>query len=705
MSERHQNNAVIAAAGVSEIAESEGMAVVLVSDSSMAARTACNDNSICSMLSSSDEFSAKCQRYCGRVYDKAVSTDKPQRYRCHAGLDCIAVPLKLKGRKPLVAITGRAFTKADEYRKATVRAISGDWRGFPPTGFFENVLLSSSSYSIEKAARKIAEMGKAEKVALFEASGIREISSTIEPSREKVGITPESKIVTGKVLPTPAPAGTRPPRDAREASSLRSLLDSIKDQEYRDACRTVVRYVAERYEIDSIAWLEVEQNSFEKVYATGPLREQRIQISVAADDKALLRLFETESSIELKERGKGTGKERGGLRLFPISTAGAIRSGLVIGGKSDREGVVRSIAGFCRSVAGQLELLRLREEVSRRSWLDSALVKFNESLKLIDTANFWSRLLETTAELMQAERGSLMIWDEDSEKLVVKAALGKRADVIRKAESGIGERIALKVWHTGRPVVISDIGKLYMAEAPSEWKYATKSFISYPLMVGEKKVGVINITDKVGGGGYDEFDLNLMHSIVPQIAISADRAILKGKAGEFEQLSVTDALTGLLNRRYLKQRLEEEIKRSNRHGFPMCFMMIDVDDFKSYNDSFLHPEGDKALKIVGNCLKDTLRGADVAVRYGGEEFSILLPQTALDEAVIIAERVRRRIESTRFPHRQITVSIGIASLSHEVGTVSKLIEAADGALFEAKKNGKNNVRVHDSGDVAADVGD
>ena len=183
---------------------------------------------------------------------------------------------------------------------------------------------------------------------------------------------------------------------------------------------------------------------------------------------------------------------------------------------------------------------------------------------------------------------------------------------------------------------------------------------------------------------------------MPQIALLIDRAGLKHKAGEFEQLSLTDALTGLLNRRYMDERLVEEIKRSNRHGFPMSFMMIDVDDFKSYNDNFSHPEGDRALQIVGHCLKETLRGADVAVRYGGEEFSILLPQTSAEEAEIIGERIREKIESTDFPKRRVTVSIGIASCSKILCTPEKLIAAADDAVYEAKRRGRNNVQVYEN---------
>jgi len=215
-------------------------------------------------------------------------------------------------------------------------------------------------------------------------------------------------------------------------------------------------------------------------------------------------------------------------------------------------------------------------------------------------------------------------------------------------------------------------------------------------MIGERKIGVLNLTDRADGESYSDYDLELPHAIVPQLAVLIDRASLKHQAGEFEQLSVTDALTGLLNRRYLEERLTEEIKRSNRHGFPMSFLMIDVDEFKSYNDSFGHIEGDKALQIVGVGLKETLRGADVAARFGGEEFSILLPQTNSDEAMTIAERVRERIEKTDFANRQVTISIGIASCSLSLNSAKDLISAADKALYEAKRRGKNNVQVYEN---------
>jgi len=127
----------------------------------------------------------------------------------------------------------------------------------------------------------------------------------------------------------------------------------------------------------------------------------------------------------------------------------------------------------------------------------------------------------------------------------------------------------------------------------------------------------------------------------------------------------------------------------------MSLMMLDVDQFKSYNDSFGHPAGDAALRIVAGILQDMLRGDDVAARYGGEEFAILLPQTTSTEGAAIAERLRQRIEHTEFPKRKVTVSIGIAACSNEIDTPTDIIGAADHALYEAKNHGRNNVRIYD----------
>ncbi len=348
------------------------------------------------------------------------------------------------------------------------------------------------------------------------------------------------------------------------------------------------------------------------------------------------------------------------------------------------------------SGASELEILRLRKELFHRDQQVRAMQKINEIVKEVDTENFWSRLAQVIAEIMRAEKISLLIFDEKSNSLITKAVTRERCDIIKNEKENFGGRIAKSVLKSGKPLGVQDTNKINFSDAPLDRKYKTNSFINYPIAIGKRKIGVLNITDKADKENFSEFDSELLNTIVPQLAVLIDLANLKDKAGEFEQLSVTDALTDLLNRRYLEERAAEEIKRSKRYGFPMCFVMIDIDDFKSYNDNFSHPEGDKALKIVGRCLKETLRGADVAARYGGEEFSILLPQTTLSEAKTISERIREKIETTKFPKRKVTVSVGIASYSKIVCTPQKLVEAADEALYEAKRQGKNNVKVYEN---------
>ena len=674
-----------------KIADESGLAIVLVDENSSVSKA--NNNSICEILYASEEFAPRCGEFCGRAFQMANEAGKAVPYQCYAGLDCLAVPLK--SETPLVAIVGRTFTKADNYRKATERAISGDWSKFAPTKFFENVLISGSSKSLENTAKRLETLEfKSEPSA--SAGGLQD---EIQPLKAEPKAAELNKLIERFHQQTSAEIEQitkKTSEENEEIAAWRSLFGSLFNLAYRDACLSTMRFLAQRYNLSSLAWLERKENQFESVAATGSLQGRQFKISLPADDKMLFDALEKEVSLELRERAKDEKNDRQTISLFPISVGGEIQSALVVADEITNETTKRHISRFCKTVASELEILRLREEVKRRNWIANAVEKFNASLKNIDTEDFWSNLMRVSAELMRAERSSLLVFDEKSDTLTVKAAVGATADNIKNERENIGERVARLVLQNGKPVVVADVGKIGLQPAPTDWKYKTNSFISYPFSIGERRIGVLNVADKADGAAYSEYDLDLLNAIAPQVAVLIDRAALKNKAGEFEQLSVTDALTGLLNRRYLEERLSEEIKRSNRYGYPMSFMMIDVDDFKSFNDNFGHAEGDKALKMVGYSLRETLRSADVAARYGGEEFSILLPQTTPGEAETIAERLRENIASAEFANRQITVSIGIASCCLELNSAQELIVAADKALYEAKRRGKNNVQIYEN---------
>jgi len=191
--------------------------------------------------------------------------------------------------------------------------------------------------------------------------------------------------------------------------------------------------------------------------------------------------------------------------------------------------------------------------------------------------------------------------------------------------------------------------------------------------------------------------------VVPQVALALERAEWQEKASLFQLMSITDPLTSLPNRRYLEERLSEEVNRSRRYEQPLSFLMIDIDDFKLYNDRNGHQAGDLALQVTAQELKAALRAADVASRYGGEEFSVLLPQTTLAEAGVIAERMRDRIERTHFPHAKsqplgaVTISVGVSTFTPTINTAEQIIWAADRALYSAKHEGKNRISFYQTG--------
>jgi len=178
------------------------------------------------------------------------------------------------------------------------------------------------------------------------------------------------------------------------------------------------------------------------------------------------------------------------------------------------------------------------------------------------------------------------------------------------------------------------------------------------------------------------------------------RQELDDRNRELERLSVTDALTGLRNRRFLIEAFEQEITRSDRHERPFCVLMIDVDSFKQYNDTHGHQAGDRVLVGMGRVITDAVRDLDVAARYGGEEFIVLLPECDLDNAIMAGERVRSRLARETFDHGAVTISVGVAEFPMHGETPSAVISAADDALYEAKRLGRN--RVHGAPRPATD---
>ncbi|HKJ75894.1 MAG TPA: diguanylate cyclase [Gammaproteobacteria bacterium] len=218
-----------------------------------------------------------------------------------------------------------------------------------------------------------------------------------------------------------------------------------------------------------------------------------------------------------------------------------------------------------------------------------------------------------------------------------------------------------------------------------------KEVAIFPILYREEVLGVMLL------GSVNRFDANevsLLEYITNQIAVVLENALTHE---EVERLSVTDGLTGVFNRRHITARMEEEFSKARRYANPISVLLVDIDHFKGINDEFGHHAGDEALIGVADAMEKSLRETDMLGRYGGEEFVILLPQTGAADAATTAEKLRQRIEALELPSlggEGLTVSIGVAGHpAHPVESMEQLVQAADGALYQAKDAGRNRVQI------------
>lgn len=213
------------------------------------------------------------------------------------------------------------------------------------------------------------------------------------------------------------------------------------------------------------------------------------------------------------------------------------------------------------------------------------------------------------------------------------------------------------------------------------------------LTEGAVQIGEGNLDHRIEVGTGDELEILAREFNRMAVILREDREAL-------EHLALHDGMTGLLNHREFHRRLSEEFSRAERHRRPLALLMIDVDHFKKFNDTYGHPQGDKLLKLVSEAIKESVRQSDIVARYGGEEFAVLVVDTALPEATALGWRIQKRIYDmgpeivrliTGVDGVPVTVSIGAASYPDEAATEGDLVQLTDQMLYMAKKKGRNQV--------------
>jgi diguanylate cyclase (GGDEF)-like protein len=226
--------------------------------------------------------------------------------------------------------------------------------------------------------------------------------------------------------------------------------------------------------------------------------------------------------------------------------------------------------------------------------------------------------------------------------------------------------------------------------ADKRWSWPdtrVRSLCMAPLRYGNCLRGVV-VAIGPASETYDTAQLQLLSLAASQTSMTLERAAYLRRQ---EDLARTDGLTGLLNHRVFQERIREEIDRALRYNRPLSLILFDIDHFKKFNDTYGHPIGDQVLKMTARTIRGLLRRTDQAFRYGGEEFCILLPETGLENAVLVAERLRQKIAANRTVRNlSVTISLGVASFA-KGETPEAVIKRADTALYRGKEGGRNRV--------------
>jgi diguanylate cyclase (GGDEF)-like protein len=246
----------------------------------------------------------------------------------------------------------------------------------------------------------------------------------------------------------------------------------------------------------------------------------------------------------------------------------------------------------------------------------------------------------------------------------------------------------------GEKVLALDLSNIEEELVTERWRNLMDNGLKMiaPIIPKKQIKGLIAVGQKINGEPFTRSEQELYSLLAHFISVAFSNSILYQRMG---RISITDGLTELYNYRYFKRRIEYEVVRAQRYDHCLTLVLFDVDNFKNYNDTLGHPAGDVALKMVARILKSMIRKSDIAVRYGGEEFCVILPEGKTRSGWEFAERLRKQIEAHQFdreevqPGGKLTISLGVASFPKHADSSQQLIEKADTALYTAKGSGRN----------------
>ena len=340
---------------------------------------------------------------------------------------------------------------------------------------------------------------------------------------------------------------------------------------------------------------------------------------------------------------------------------------------------------FSTQASLALENARLYSLERRRAeQLEAINAVARQTTAVLDLDELLTVVCRLLLEWFHSDHVAVLMAEGDT--LRVRAHEGRlTANLAMGAQLGPGG-IGSRALSNGRSVIENDV---HAVEGYIAGFAETQSELCVPLIFFGEKLGVLAL-DSARKNAFEQDDLQPLESVADICAAAIQNASYFDR---MKQLAYVDGLTGIHNRRYFEMRIVEELERAGRFQGRMAVIMVDIDNFKRVNDEFGHLLGDEVLRLVANLLKQQLRKSDLLCRYGGEEFAIVVPETTGDNAIRVAEKLRRQIETHHFPGvpRPVTISCGVADYPTQGITRDEVVAAADAALYTAKQAGRNRI--------------
>jgi diguanylate cyclase (GGDEF)-like protein len=648
------------------LSESLGFSLSIYSQTGKPLLLPTGESRLCrAFRASSSEFKAQCESYCDRLMMKTLVTGKPELFKCYARIVSFALPIEYMNEKAVILGRG-SFSSYEDFRECMSLA-----NAVGPDTISITTPLAFTTFE------------HAQKVCSFVADVVNRL---LKNSQETVTLR-------------------------KKFENLKNILGTwgnASEERPETLYRDMINKLSSLLDIECIIVLPLEKRQGKYIGLYGLMRSRRPPeaVAIGEHDAVVQELLSGKSFVLSAEPVRDPNADflngMGALYFFPILVSKKLEAIVRISDIALKESDKQIITTFCQQTALSIENHRLHQDLYKKFTRFAALAELTKSITPIQDHEILLRtILDKSADLLKAEQGSLMLLDQATDALLLEVKKGVVEGVGIKLRINRGEGIAGKVMELGEPLLVENVENDPRTRQKNRQHYKTPSFVSVPLKIDDRTIGVLNLSDKTTGEVFDEEDLKLIQSFATHAAMVMERNELHAKSEELKKLTITDSLTGLLNRRYLFERLKDELARSERHKHNLSLLMLDLDGFKYCNDTFGHLFGDRTLKILGETLLNTLRSIDIIARFGGDEFMVILPETPEPLALEIAERLRSSIakqvvlpNDANFENtRTITASIGVVCYPQHGDTLELLLENVDKALYRAKHKGKNTIEV------------